>query len=583
MVWKLREKLRAYLKEESGNKFFHLEAHLSFALVYPNVYHVGMSNLGLHILYRLLNERLDTRCERVFLPEKKDLELYKRSHTPLMSLETQTPLNDFQLIGFIISFEMDYFHVLDILNTGHVKILAQERDEKEPLVLAGGPCATFNPEPLSLFVDAFIIGEGEETLTKVMDTYKMAIEKRLTKFELLQKMARLESVYVPRFYQHVYNHDGTLKAIISEQFAPKKVKRSFIEDLDKYPAHTSIVTDNAEFNLYLIETSRGCGRHCRFCMAGYCFRKPRNRSLAKLRETIKEAETFQKRIGFMGAAISDYPEIDALCASIKDYAAGFSVASLRVDSVTKALVEGLYKSGMKTLSMAPEAGSQRLRRIINKGIEEEHLFQAMDLALQEGIEYFRLYIMIGLPYEEESDIQAIVDLTLRLKTYMEEKKSKGTLLLSINPFIPKPFTPFQWLSMDTKASIEKKMRILRTGLAKKKGIELKFTSPKEALIQGVLARGDRKVAEVLYEACQLGGSKFFKKALKALSLTEDFYIHRLRRKDELFPWETLDVLVSRLYLYHELERASEERFSVPCFTGCKRCGVCIGQDKVKPK
>ncbi len=574
MSWKLKEKLQERLQGEKGYFIFPAGARSRFALVYPNSYFVGMSNLGLHIIYDLLNKRPDTACERFFLPERKEIPEYERSKTPLLSLETQTPLQQFPLIGFAVSFEMDYFNVLKILELGKVRLLAQERGEMDPIVLAGGPCATFNPEPLSLFVDAFIIGEGEEIMQGFMDAYYAAIAEHKTRPEVLKALAAVPGVYVPSLYEHVQDEQGRLVEIRTLPGAPERVERQWVRNLDDYPAHTVIVTEDTEFNLYLIETARGCGRHCRFCMAGYCFRKPRNRSLTVIQQEVQQALSFKKRIGLMGAAISDYPEIDELCRDILGEGLSMSVASFRADSVTPELVDSLAASGLKTLTMAPEAGSAKLRAVINKGIEEEHLFKAMNYGLAAGIRNFRLYIMIGLPFEEEDDIQAIIDLAIRLKDYMESRKNKGVLTLSINPFIPKPFTPFQWLPMAPMKTVEQDLKKIRQALRVRKNIDVIAESPKEAYIQGVLSRGDRRVAQVLYDAHKAGGSKAFKRAMKLSGLAPEFYLYRERPETELFPWDRLDMGLHRGYLYEELKRARELKPTMQCFDGCQRCGVC---------
>ena len=415
MTWKLEENLRRKLQKEKGYYVFPPGARSRFALVYPNSYHVGMSNLGLHIIYDILNRRRDTACERFFLPEKKEMAEYKRTRTPLLSLETQTPLNEFSVVGFIVSFEMDYFHVLDILAAGRVPLIASDRGERDPIVVAGGPCATFNPEPLALFVDAFIIGEGEETIERFMDAFYAAIAEKCSRPELLRRLAGVPGVYVPSLYTPVYAETGEITALQPAKEAPAQVDRQWVENLDEYPAHTVIVTPDTEFDLYLIETARGCGRHCRFCMAGYCFRRPRIRSRKVLKDEILAARPYQKRIGLMGAAISDYPEIDELCGDILTAGLPMSVASFRVDSVTAALMDSLIRSGMKTLTMAPEAGSDRMRAAINKGITEEHLWRALDMGIAAGLRHYRLYLMIGLPGETAEDIEAIVSLAIRLK------------------------------------------------------------------------------------------------------------------------------------------------------------------------
>ena len=574
MAWALKQELKEQLAAEEGYYRYPLGTRLPVALAYPNSYFVGMSNLGLHIIYERLNKRSDTACERVFLPERKSLERYENTRTPLMSVENQLPLQQFAMIAFVLSFEMDYFNVVKMLELGKIRVRAAERGDMDPLVIAGGPCATFNPEPLSAVIDAFVIGEGEVIMPALMDVFYQARGEGLSRAEMLQRLAQVPGVYVPSLYEHRYGEDGRLLAIAPNKDVPAKVSRQWLQDLDAYPAHTVVRTENTEFNFYLIETARGCGRHCRFCMAGYCFRRPRNRSLSVVTREVKDALQYKKRIGLMGAAISDYPEINELCKDILGEGLSMSVASFRADSVTRELVDSLAESGLKTLTMAPEAGSSRMRAIINKGIEEEHLFNAMDMGLAAGIRHFRLYIMIGLPFEQDEDVEAIVDLAGRLKDYMEDHGSKGTLTLSVNPFIPKPFTPFQWLPMADKKYVEKAAKTLTQGLRKRKNIIVGVESPKEAYIQGVLARGDRQVGEALLLACENGGSKAFKRAMKECGLAMDDYLYREREADELFPWESLDMGFTREYIYQEMKKAAELKPTIQCFDGCHRCGVC---------
>lgn len=574
MSWEIKEKIKKILTEEDGYYIYPIGSRIRFALVYPNSYFVGMSNLGIHIIYKELNERKDIACERFFLPDKKDMDLYEKTKTPLLSIETQDPLYKFPLIGFSISFEMDYFNVLKILSMGKVKLLSKDRNEMDPIVIAGGPCATFNPEPLTNFFDLFVIGEGEETVHNIVNTYQAGTDKNLTRDEILFNMAHIPGVYVPKFYDHIYDENNHLKEIIPQCDVPNKVRRQYVKDIDKYTGHTVITTDNTEFNLFLLETSRGCGRHCRFCMAGYCFRNPRNRSLKTLIEQIPVAKAKNKKIGLMGPAISDYPHINELCIAIKKANLPMSVASFRADSVTKELVDALASSGQKSLTLAPEAGSTKIRNVINKGIEEKHLFNSIKLGIEHGIKNFRLYIMVGLPKEEMEDVVAIVDMTKRLKKYMDDLGSKGTLTLSINPFITKPFTPFQWLKMQDLKTVEKYFKYIRSELKKDKEIEVLFESTKEAYIQGVLARGDRNISNALLMAHQKGGSKAFKSALKELGINGEDYIYKDIDEHRILPWDIIDMGFQKAYLYDELQRSLEEKFTPQCFEGCKRCGVC---------
>ena len=350
MAYNYEEELRARLANEK-NLVVKSGGRLNFALAYPNFYRVGMSNLGVHIIYELLNSRLGISCERFFLSDSNKL----------LSLETQTPLNKFQVVGFAVSFEPDYFNIVKMLKLGKINLRAPERTNFDPIIIAGGPCATFNPEPLAEIFDAFVIGEGEVILPPLIDA--IISTENLPRIRRLEKLSEVAGVYVPSF--------------------PKKVSRQWVKNINDYPAHSTILTDDAEFNMYLVETARGCGRHCRFCMAGYCFRKPRNRSLDVLKNEIHAAKKFGKKIGLMGAAISDYPQIDELCRFILGERLQMSVASFRADSVTFELVKSLAASGLKTLTIAPEVGSEKMRRVVNKGITEENIFND-DLLPQAG-------------------------------------------------------------------------------------------------------------------------------------------------------------------------------------------------------
>ncbi|GAA0212563.1 radical SAM protein [Selenomonas dianae] len=577
MDHRLKRSLQDRFAKERGACRYPPGVRTRFALVYPNTYFVGMSNLGLHIIYDLLNKRKDTACERFFLPDRTELPRYERTQTPMMSVETQTPLADFAVIGFAISFEMDYFNVVKMLMLSHVRPRAAERTERDPLVIAGGPCATFNPEPLAEIVDAFVIGEGEAIMPALMDAYHAGQSAGDDRAALRRRLGRVSGVYVPALYTPVYDDAGHLAAFTPEEGAPHSIARQWVHDLDVHPAHTVVVTEDTEFNFYLIETARGCGRHCRFCMAGYCFRRPRNRSLAVIEKQVRAALPYGKKIGLMGAAISDYPEIDALCRSILGEGLSMSVASFRADSVTQELVEALAASGLKTLTLAPEAGSARMRAVINKGIEEHHLFTAIDLGAAAHIPNFKLYIMVGLPFEEDADIDAIIDLAVRLRSYMDERGSHGMLTLSVNPFVPKPFTPFQWMPMAGKKRLDGIMKKITQELRRHKKIVVHFESPKEALVQAILARGDRRLSEPLIHAAAGRGAKDLADGMRAEGLLPDDYLIRVWGAEELFPWEQLDMGFSKDYLRQEYERAAARKATPPCFDGCVRCGVCTAK------
>ena len=569
----LIDRLQELYRDEDSRVTVNPHAGQKVAIVYPNTYFVGMSNLGLHIIYEEINLRNDSVCERIFLPEKKELEAYDKTKTPLMSVETQRPMHQFDVVAFDVTFEMDYFHIPLMLRHGRVPIMGKDRTEFDPIVIAGGPCATFNPEPFADFIDAFIIGEGEGIVSRVLDIIRDGKMEGLDRHAILRQLANVSGVYVPSLYVPIYSEDGAFKGYDIAEGVPKTIKRHF--EMLTSGGETVVATNYTEFGaMYIIEVARGCGRHCRFCMAGYCFRVPRVRPLEILKEGVDRAEKLGKKVGLMGAAISDYPEVDELVTYIRSKDMRYSCASLRADSLTQAVVDGLADSGQKTITIAPETGSERLRRVINKGISEEHLKNAATLSAKSGIQHMRLYIMIGLPTETDEDIEAIVGLAERTQAHMAEVGCKGRLTLSINPFIPKPFTPFQWMAMDHQKTVEKKLQYIKKALQKNRRIEVLVESPKEAYIQGVLARGDRRLGAVLAACAADRGSKSFKSEMKAAGLDMDDMNYRERSFDEFLPWSHLDMGMDEGYLEMEWKRSVDEAYTPPCVQGCKRCGVC---------
>jgi len=569
----LIDRLQELYKDEDSRVTVNPHAGQKIAIVYPNTYFVGMSNLGLHIIYEEINLRNDSVCERIFLPEKKELEAYDKTKTPLMSVETQRPMHQFDVVAFDVTFEMDYFHIPLMLRHGRVPIMGKDRTEFDPIVIAGGPCATFNPEPFADFIDAFIIGEGEGIVSRVLDIIRDGKMEGLDRHAILRQLADISGVYVPSLYVPIYSEDGEFKGYDIAEGVPKTIKRHF--EMLTSGGETVVATNYTEFGaMYIIEVARGCGRHCRFCMAGYCFRVPRVRPLDILKEGVERAEKLGKKVGLMGAAISDYPEVDELVNYIRAKDMRYSCASLRADSLTQAVVDGLADSGQKTITIAPETGSERLRRVINKGISEEHLQNAATLSAKSGIQHMRLYIMIGLPTETDEDIEAIVGLAERTQAHMEKVGCKGRLTLSINPFIPKPFTPFQWMAMDNQKAVEKKLQYIKKALQKNRRIEVLVESPKEAYIQGVLARGDRRLGAVIAACAADRGSKSFKSEMKAAGLDMDNMNYRERSFDEFLPWSHLDMGMQEGYLEMEWKRSLDEAYTPPCAKGCKRCGVC---------
>lgn len=569
----LQQALEALTREEVNRVGCDTKKPHKVALVYPNTYFVGMSNLGLQIIYEEINEREDSVAERVFLPSKKEMEAYERTRTPLMSVESQRYLCDFEVIGMDITFEMDYFHIPWILKAGQVAVRAEHRREHDPIVIGGGPCATFNPEPLADFFDAFIIGEGEGVISEALEIIYDARRNGVARQELLQKLSKIAGIYVPSLYEPVYGEHGVFAGYRAEEGVPRRVLRRHAPLVRG--GETVVATDFTEFGaMYIVEVARGCGRHCRFCMAGYCYRKPRVRPLEILKAGVDRAAELGKKVGLMGAAISDYPEIDALVRYIRSKGLRYSCASLRADSLTADVVQGLADSGQQTITIAPEAGSERLRRVINKGITNDDLRHAVTLAAGAGIPHIRLYIMVGLPTETEEDIDAIITMAEEVQAHMETVGCHGRLTLSVNPFIPKPFTPFQWMPMTDKKIVAKRLQRLKKGLRKNRRIEVLVESPKEAYIQGVLARGDRRWSKAIAYAAERNGVKSFLEACEELDLSIEDELYRSRSECEPQPWDILDMGLRDDYLSEEWHRSTEEAYTAPCCDGCRRCGVC---------
>ena len=574
MTRNLREKIDELLAAERGTVYKAQGADVEVALAYPNTYHVGMSNLGVHQIYSILNSRPDTACERVFFPDEEDIEEYYRSNTSLVTLESKRSVKEFDILAFSVSFEQDYLNIVEMLRLSGIPLNKEERTQDDPLVIFGGACSFFNPEPLTDFFDLAIVGEGEEVIGEFIDVYQG--NKGKSRLELLRSVSGIPGVYVPEFYEVLYHEDGTIKERTKlEPSACDRIVKRTVNNINTMPAVTAILTPKTEFgDMYLSELTRGCGRHCRFCLAGYIYLPPRNLSLDRARERAEKADDLSGKIGLVGAALSDYPDIHDLCSSIQG---GVSVSSLRADSLSESLVKRLSQSGHKTVSIAPEAGSERLRSVINKGITENDILRAADMVFGSGIPNLKLYFMIGLPTETQEDVDAIIALAEKVrKVQLKHARPAGKIgrvTLSVNSFVPKPFTPFQWEPMEDAARLNKTLRYLEKAVKKIGNMNIIHDLPKWEYVQALLARGDRRVGKLIQSAHENNGD--WKKAAKASGVDTDWYVYRRRVFEEALPWDFIDIGVRKEYLKSEYERALEGKYTPPCRIGsCKTCGVC---------
>ncbi len=538
MSWKIIEKYRTILACEEGTVHREWGGKLSVCLVYPNRYNVAMGNLGFQAVYRLLNERPDVVCERAFLPDPDDLQEYERSRTPLLSLESQRPLTSFDVVAFSVSFENDYLNIPRIFQVAGIPPLAAERPRTMPLAMAGGAAMFLNPEPVADFMDLVCIGEAEPILPQLLDLLGERGEAGRTEF--LRKAALLPGIYVPALYEAAY--DGVrLASFTASPGAPSGVERIWSADLAGEGSVSEILSPQSEFaDMYLIEVSRGCPRGCRFCAAGFIYLPYRQRPLSALTAEVAKGLQVRKKIGLVGAAVSDYRGIGELCRHIRSFGGKVSVSSLRIDALDEEMIDTLVASGHKTVALAPEGGSQRMRDLINKNITEAQIFAACGRLIGRDILNLKLYFIIGLPTETMADLQEMVHLVAKIRERIvstaKGNRRLGAIVLSVNPFVPKPFTPFQWCGMEEVATLEKKGAYLRKAFGRIPNIRLQMESPRDAYLQALLARGDRRLAAFLLRAVELGN---WKRAAREFPVSTDLLVHRQIPLDEILPWEVI--------------------------------------------
>jgi radical SAM family uncharacterized protein len=542
---KLKEKIDSLLSKEKGTVYKDPGGKVNIALVYPNTYYVGMSNLGVQGIYGLLNRMNDVVCERVFLPEDEDMGEYLRTDTELFSMESKRTLSRFDIIAFSVSFENDYPNILKVLKLSRIPFRSSDRNPRHPLVIMGGVCAFFNPEPVADFFDICFVGEAEEMLPEFFDAYKSSSDRN----EVFKKAMTIEGLYIPRFYDVSYDKDGRISGRHAYEGATEIIKRRYLKDLTISGIEASIVTPETEFSeMYLIEAMRGCPWSCRFCVASHIYNPFRKKALQALENEIRSALTKTNRIGLIGSSLSDYPDMKDV---LKIPEVDFSITSLRASAKSAELV-GLLR-GHKSISIAPEAGTERLRKVINKKITEEDILQTSELIFSEGIETLRLYFMIGLPTETREDITGIVNLVKKIR----DRISKGNITLSISTFVPKPFTPFQWHPMENSSEVKERLRIIKNGLLPIKGIRVFHDVPKYAYMQGLFSQGDRRASRVVAEMSNI---QDWRKAVEITGIKEDFYIFRKKEFQEILPWDFIDVGIRKDRLWAEYQEALSHGF-----------------------
>jgi radical SAM superfamily enzyme YgiQ (UPF0313 family) len=545
---------------------------LRVALVWPNLYFVGMSNLGFQAVYRMLNRLPDIVCERAFLPDDEDGEELERTGSPLVSFETGTPLRDFDVIAFSVSFENDYLHVLQVLRLAGIPLRAKDRSLRDPIVILGGAAMFLNPEPLAPFADLIAVGEGEPIVPRMTEALLGASDLRRG----LEALAPKDGFYVPKHYEVRYHEDGT---VAGYDGPGRVVRQRGWPGTIGFP-QSVVLTPHTEMSMkYMVEISRGCPCMCRFCWAGYNYLPVRGFTRAELVARAREVRSFTSKIGLVSTAVCDHPEIEGIVDDLAGMDYEVSVASLRLDDLTPEFVFKLAETGVQGLTLAPECGSDRMRRILNKQFTNAEILDKATWIFENGIQNLKLYYMVGLPFETPEDVEAIVTLTDQIRERMlavaRGRGRIGRLHPSVNPFVPKPGTPYQWLPMEDPRETDRKLQFLRKAFGRMPNVDAILKSARTGTAQSILALGDRRVADALEIA--VGGRMDFKRAVREAGLDPAFYLFRERARDEMLPWDVVDNGVAKAYFWRELEKSRQERLSPHCpeIQGCIRCGVCV--------
>lgn len=556
MSWKIVEKYRRLLEREEGVVTKGWGGKLTVCLVYPNHYRAGMSNLGFQWVYGFLNDCRDVVCERAFLPALEEAGEYDSSRTPLLSIESQKPIQDFDVIAFSISFETDYLNIPKILSLSRIPNFSTQRADSFPLVIAGGAATFLNPEPIADMMDLICVGEGEVLIPPLLGLLQTAggIERE----KILAEAAKIPGIYVPSLYTVDYDLEK-VRSITAAAGAPSCVERVYADELDRFATCSRLFTPDTEFSeIFLVELSRGCPRGCRFCAAGFIYEPYRQRSLESVSQQAVAALESHKKIGLVGAAVGDFKGVGVLCRSIREHGGSVTVASLRIDRLDNELVNVLVESGHKTVSLAPEGPSQRLRNLVKKGITTEQILAACERLTARDILNLKLYFIAGLPTETMADIDEMIELIEDIRRLVTEKgranKRLGQLQISLNPFIPKPFTPFQWCGMLSVKELEKRIHYLKRALAKMPNVRLQTEGIRESVLQAVISRGDRRLARWMVNASETGN---WSRAAREIGIDLEVQATRAIPIDALLPWEVICCRDSKK-LKQEYHRAFSE-------------------------